>query len=1092
VAKPSDSQVDVMTFIRNEEPKKATGGIEEESVIVDATVISESSPLGPPLAPHGSAKPPLPPVHVEMTVTGASPFAQQESTVAQQPSPLSKVPAVPSMDMGVAPTTNPFAMRPMAVQAMKLPPVAAQHAPVPPPAAVPAPMPAAAKPAPAPIQLSQQKPPTNPPASPSAITGADKEQTQSETAAKAPQVGTRIHHYEIIRRIGRGGMGAVYLARDTRLGRRVAIKFLHTQSAELTKRFILEARTTASLGHENIVIIYEVDAWSGSPFMVFEFIQGKTLSAIVPDDAGPLPPGRAVELMVPVVRALAYAHSQGIVHRDLKPDNVMITDSGITKVLDFGIAKVLQGDENAKAEVTRPRAPKSSLEDEDDSALTHYGAMMGTLAYMAPEQWGIGVPIDHRSDIWAVGIMLFKMLSGKHPLDPLRGQQLMVTGMLNDPMPLLKTKAPDVPQALADAVDKCLLKHKDKRWPDAVALLRALEPFLPGRYTRELKIDESPYAGLASFQENDADRFFGRGQEIASMVNRVRERPLLGIVGPSGAGKSSFVRAGLLPALKRSGEKWDSHVLRPGRDPLTALAALINPMLSTSASVADDLSEQKKLAERLKTEPGFAGAVLRSKARRDKNKLLIFVDQFEELYTLVPDAADRKAFTASLSALADDSTSPIRLIISIRSDFLDRVPEDAHFMAELGQGLVFMNAPGVDGLRDAIIQPAELAGYKFETNAIVEDMLKHLASTPGALPLLQFCAQMLWENRDPAKKQLTQFAYEAIGGVGGALAVHADSFLQKLPPQLVPLARAILVRLVTPERTRAIVSLDELRDLQKDSGEVQRLIDELVQARLLVVQTGGGQATVEIVHESLINTWPTLKRWLEESGEDAAFVEQLRQAAKQWAQKGEDGDLLWRGELAEEASRFQRRYRGALTETQARFLDAVIRLMGAQSRRRRALTIGAVVFLSLLVAASAVALVVIQGARQAADKNASTAILAKKDAETALEKVKLKEQERAKAQAEAESNAAELSKKQQELVKALDDAQRAAEDAQNSEKKAVRNAFAAIQAKKSAEEAKQRVDAARRRVSELLDQETERSKKLEEQLGGSGVIDTLK
>jgi eukaryotic-like serine/threonine-protein kinase len=357
---------------------------------------------------------------------------------------------------------------------------------------------------------------------------------------------------------------------------------------------------------------------------------------------------------------------------------------------------------------------------------------------------------------------------------------------------------------------------------------------------------------------------------------------------------------------------------------------------------------------------------------------------------------------------------------------------------------------------------------------------------------LQFCAQMLWENRDPAKKQLTQFAYEAIGGVGGALAVHADSFLQKLPPQLVPLARAILVRLVTPERTRAIVSLDELRDLQKDSGEVQRLIDELVQARLLVVQTGGGQATVEIVHESLINTWPTLKRWLEESGEDAAFVEQLRQAAKQWAQKGEDGDLLWRGELAEEASRFQRRYRGALTETQARFLDAVIRLMGAQSRRRRALTIGAVVFLSLLVAASAVALVVIQGARQAADKNASTAILAKKDAETALEKVKLKEQERAKAQAEAESNAAELSKKQQELVKALDDAQRAAEDAQNSEKKAVRNAFAAIQAKKSAEEAKQRVDAARRRVSELLDQETERSKKLEEQLGGSGVIDTLK
>src|SRR5213075_651395 len=215
---------------------------------------------------------------------------------------------------------------------------------------------------------------------------------------------------------------------------------------------------------------------------------------------------------------------------------------------------------------SRPRAPKTSLEDEDDGGeLTHFGAMMGTLAYMAPEQWGIGVPIDHRADIWAVGIMLFKMLAGKHPLDPLRGQQLMITGMLNEQMPKLSSKVADVPQGLAEAVDKCLMKHKDKRWPDAVSLLRALEPYLPGRFTRELKIDESPYAGLASFQEDDADRFFGRAVEVGAMVNRIRERPLLGVVGPSGAGKSSFVRAGLVPALKRSGEKWESYVLRPGR-----------------------------------------------------------------------------------------------------------------------------------------------------------------------------------------------------------------------------------------------------------------------------------------------------------------------------------------------------------------------------------------------------------------------------------------------------------------------------------------------------------------------------------------------
>jgi hypothetical protein len=132
------------------------------------------------------------------------------------------------------------------------------------------------------------------------------------------------------------------------------------------------------------------------------------------------------------------------------------------------------------------------------------------------------------------------MMAGKHPLDPLRGPQLMVTAMLDEPMPRLREMVPDVPQELADVIDRCLLKVKDQRFPDALSLLRALEPFLPGRYTRELKIDESPYAGLSSFQESDADRFFGRSREIAAMVNRIHDQPLLAVVGPSGAGKSSF------------------------------------------------------------------------------------------------------------------------------------------------------------------------------------------------------------------------------------------------------------------------------------------------------------------------------------------------------------------------------------------------------------------------------------------------------------------------------------------------------------------------------------------------------------------------
>src|SRR5690606_23619313 len=140
------------------------------------------------------------------------------------------------------------------------------------------------------------------------------------------------------------------------------------------------------------------------------------------------------------------------------------------------------------------------------------------------------------------------------------------------------------------------------------------------------------------------------------------------------------------------------------------------------------------------------------------------------------------------------------------------------------------------------------------------------------------------------------------------------------------LMRAILLRLVTPERTRAIVPLDELGELSREVGEVQRLVDQMVDARLLVVQNleGGKGSTVEIVHESLIQNWPALRRWLDETQEDAVLVDQLRTAARQWNAKGRSPDLLWRGDTAEEAKKFRRRYKGPLSDVEEAFLDEII------------------------------------------------------------------------------------------------------------------------------------------------------------------------
>ncbi|HYO65011.1 MAG TPA: acetoacetate decarboxylase family protein [Archangium sp.] len=223
------------------------------------------------------------------------------------------------------------------------------------------------------------------------------------------------------------------------------------------------------------------------------------------------------------------------------------------------------------------------------------------MAYMSPEQWGNGVAIDHRTDIWAVGIMRFRMLAAQHPLGSRGGPQRAVTALLDEPMPRLREVLPDAPPELAAIVDRCLLKHKEERFPDALSLLRALEPFLHGRYNREQRIDESPYAGLSSF--------FGRTRELAALVNRIHDRPLLAVVGPSGTGKSSFVRAGLVPVLKRSGTPWEALVIRPGRNPLSALANMMAPLVSSSDSVEQDLKEQKLLIEHLRNEPGYVGNV---------------------------------------------------------------------------------------------------------------------------------------------------------------------------------------------------------------------------------------------------------------------------------------------------------------------------------------------------------------------------------------------------------------------------------------------------------------------------------------------------
>ncbi len=965
--------------------------------------------------------------------------------------------------------------------------------------------------------------PSTPPSNPGTknpwdtFDGTASSTTGVHVTTAMPHPGVRINQYEMIKMIGEGGMGTVFLARDLRLGRRVAIKFLQSGQPELTQRFLVEARTTARCQHDNIVVIYEVGEHNGAPYIVLEFLNGKPLTSIT-ENSQKLPYARAVEIMVSILRALACAHEQGIVHRDLKPDNIFLMETGTVKVLDFGIAKVLQQGATPAAQQTPgvPRLPSPlELATGTNTSLTRVGTIMGTLKYMSPEQWGIGIEIDHLTDIWACGILLHRMICGRHPLHPLDGNQLVVTAMLELPMPSMQEAAPpDVPRELIQIVDRCLLKVKEQRWQSADELLVALEPFMPGRNkTTELQLDESPYAGLSSFQENDANKFFGRNREIAAMMTRIRDRPIMGVVGSSGVGKSSFVRAGLVPALKRSGETWECLVIRPGRKPLEALASISAPMESTAVNLADEMDEQNKLVDKLRREPGHLGHLLRGRARRDNRRIMLFIDQFEELFTQVQDPEERAAFTACLSAVADDATSPLRVVVSIRADFLDRCAEDPQFLSELTQGLFFLGQPNRDGLRDAIVEPAQMAGFKIDS-LTVEDMLNHLETTPGALPLLQFVASKLWEQRDKARKMLTRQSYEAMGGVAGALASHADRVIQDLGAQKTPLIRALLMRLVTPERTRAIVPISELRELSREVGEVQRLIDEMVTARLLVVQTleGGKGSTVEIVHESLVQGWPTLRRWLDENQDDAQLVDQLRTAARQWHAKARDPGLLWRGDTADEAKKFRKRYKGPLSDVERAFLEEVVSYEMATIRRRRVAVIGGFIGLGAIVVVAMIGLVVVQKSRNAAKQNLVLAQQAQvesdeqaKVAQQRLEQVQKEERQRqiaedAKKSAEASLVKTEEAKKDTEVK--LDKSEENVAEKNKELEKQIREVRRQV---KIAEDALRRVseandelqvantkeEVARKDAERLAKEMQEKADRLQAQIG-SKAIDTLK
>ena len=732
-------------------------------------------------------------------------------------------------------------------------------------------------------------------------------------------IGRTVSHYRIVQKLGAGGMGEVYKAEDTKLRRTVALKFLPpelTRDEAAKRRFLHEAQAASSLDHPNICNIHDIGETDDEQiYLVMACYEGETLLDRI--CRGPVPWQEAAGIVAQATAGLAHAHAKGIVHRDIKPANLFVTADGTVKILDFGLAKLV-----------------------GSSLVTKGGTTLGTAAYMSPEQ-ADGQEVDHRTDLWSLGVVLYELLAGRPPFAEEYSQALLY-GIIHEAPPSLADTQPEVPVGLQEVVGRCLEKKPADRFASARDLALALQG-LVGRMPPEAAgcvEDHCPYPGLAPFTEADAGQFFGREAEITTLWAKIPLHPMMALIGPSGVGKTSFLRAGVVPHAPSG---WQCLVSTPGHAPFAGLARSLAPAFAGNPEAVQQLLEFHVPEQAL---------ALVARWRERANHALIVVDRFEELFTLR--GVETQARFADLLGRMT-RLEGVHLLLSVRDDFLFSCHGHPP-LAPIFDGIVPLGPLDGEALRRAVVEPASRLGFAFEDEALVEEMLAVVEGERGALPLLAFVLARLWEERNRERRLLTREAYERLGGVAGALARHAEATLEGIGPSGTPIVREIFRNLTTSRQTRCLREMDELLSVfpAEKRDEARRVLDQLVDSRLLTSfeeqgPDGSRRHRVEIVHESLLQRWPRLVRWRTEDMGGALLRDQLRQAAHLWVEKGRPADLLWTGTSYQEYQVWRARHPGGLTEVEEAF-GAAMRKLAKRRRRIRGIVYGMVLLATVLVA----------------------------------------------------------------------------------------------------------------------------------------------
>ncbi|MCA9915528.1 MAG: protein kinase, partial [Anaerolineae bacterium] len=671
--------------------------------------------------------------------------------------------------------------------------------------------------------------------------------------------GTLLKSYKLEERIGNGGFGAVYRAKQPTIGREVAVKIIlpgYANNADFIRRFESEAHLIARLEHPHITPLHDFWRDPDGAYLVMRYLKGGSVRDALQDGSFEL--SAVSQLLDQIASALDFAHRNNVIHRDIKPGNILLDEDGNAYLADFGIAKDLAG-----------------LTDNKTAA----DAVVGSLDYISPEQ-ARSEPVTSRTDIYSLGVTLYEMITGIHPFQNTSSIERLYKH-INDPLPLIEKLDPAVQDEINAIIQRATAKDPAHRYPDVLALAAAfregvrrvvtpteqniveqltyreqeiLQCIADGLSNKEIannlfiseptvkwhvrqvyrklgvrsrvqavirarELDlivsgerdanervsgvttsmtglpepENPYKGLLAFQPADHMDFFGREELIDKLVGRMAENHALGrflaVIGPSGSGKSSFVKAGLIPALwagKLPGsEKWFVVDMLPGAHPLDELEVALTRL---AANQAGNLREQLTRDERGLLRA--AGLILPG----DGSELVLIVDQFEELFTLVNNDDERIQFMNLLRTAVTETRSRVRVVITLRADFYDRplrYPEFGELVRQRMETLLPLTAKG---LERAITGPAERVGIRLE-EGLVATIVGEMNYQAGALPLLQYALTELFERRDG--RRLTNQAYHEIGGAVGALAKRADEVYLSLDAVGQEFTRQMFLRLVT-------------------------------------------------------------------------------------------------------------------------------------------------------------------------------------------------------------------------------------------------------------------------------------------------------